>query len=131
MGITFNGVHCQTVGLDVIDKRRPIMAESKDVYIDIPGRSGSIHIPDDSRKDIMIEIDFELESKKGKSFDQSCREVGAYFTTETRERLIFDTDPNYYYMAKVEGGIPTIEQISMFGIFTIEFRCEPFAKEVI
>lgn len=131
MGITFNDVHCKMVGLDVIDKRRPIMPESKDVYIDIPGRNGSIHIPDDSRKDIIIEIDFELEAPKNISFDQACRLVGQYFTTDLRARLIFDEDPGYYYMAKVEGGIPTIEQIARYGIFTIEFRCEPFAKEVI
>lgn len=131
MGITFNGVHCSTVGLDVIDKRRPIMAESKDVYIDIPGRNGSIHIPDDTRKDIYIEIDFELESPKNISFDQSCRLVGQYFTTELRAPLIFDVDPGYYYTAKVEEGISTIEQISKYGIFTVTFRCEPYAKEVV
>lgn len=126
MGLKFNGVDCSTVGLDIINVQRPIMAENKDVYIDIPQKPGSILIPDNTVVDIIIEVEFELEVPQGMTFMNACRAVGAYFSTVERAALVFDDDPDYSYSAKVYEGIPTIERIARYGTFTVKFRALPY-----
>ncbi|ARK23569.1 hypothetical protein SporoP37_01905 [Sporosarcina sp. P37] len=126
MGVSFNGSHCKTVGLDVLDIRRPIMAETKDTYIDIPHKSGSVLIPDGTATDILIEVDFELDAPRGVSFFNACRAVGAWLTTNSRAPLIFDDDPDYTYSAKVDGGVDSMERIARYGTFTVTFRALPY-----
>lgn len=123
-GVTFNGVHCSAVGLEVMDSRRPLFAESKDEYIDVPHKNGSVHIPDNSKRDIEIEIDFFLDKVQGKTFHEACRAVGDWLNTIQRQDLIFDDDPSFVYHGKPVGRVDK-ERIAEYGTFTVVFRCLP------
>ena len=123
-GVTFNGVHCSTYGLEVYDTKRPLLAEFKDTYIDVPHRNGAILVFDTSKKDVIVEVEFLLTPVAGKSYYDACRDIALWLTTAQRERLIFDDDPGYAYKAKVIGNIDR-ERIATFGQFTVQFRCEP------
>jgi predicted phage tail component-like protein len=127
-GITFNGIHSSTYGLDLIASRRPIMPEKKDSYIDIPHKDGSVLIADSSARDIVIEVDFKLRKRSARELFNTCRQIGGiWLTTNERKQLIFDDDPDYYYMAKVSANIE-LEKMVAIGKFTVEFRCLPYPE---
>lgn len=129
-GLSFNGIHSDSLKVEVMNTKRPMMPETKDEYIDIPGRSGSILIPDKSAKDIEVKVDFMFEKNAGENIYEASRRVGAWLSTDGRSPLIFDDDPSYVYMAKVTGNVD-LEAIAMYGEFTIVFRCEPYPRGVI
>lgn len=125
VGVTFNGVHCRTLGLTMTASRRPILPETKDTYIDIPHRNSSILIADKSVGDIFVEVDFTIVEDTTQSLHSKARLVGAWLSTVARKPLVFDDDPAYIYSAKVVSSL-TIEQVTDFesiGDFTVSFRC--------
>lgn len=127
-GITFDGVHSSTFGLIYESSKRPIMPETKDTYIDIPHKDGSILIPDKSAKDITITVNFTLRKESVQELYETARQIGAWLTTTDRVPLIFDDDPDYYYKAKAST-LVTLEQLADFeeiADFTVTFRCEPY-----
>lgn len=132
-GIRFNGIHHTAIpGLNFITSRRPLLPETKDTYIDVPGRSGSILIPDSSLQDVYIEVDFTLIRDTSTQLLDAAQNIATWLITEGRARLIFDDYPSKYYNAKVGSGI-TLEQLLEFeeiAEFTIRFRCEPVMKAV-
>lgn len=132
-GVRFNGIHHTTIsGLNFIASRRPLLPETKDTYIDVPGRSGSILIPDNSLHDIYVEVDFTLVRKNSTQLLDAAQNIAAWLLTTNRARLIFDDYPTKYYNAKVDSAV-TMEQLLEFeeiAEFTIRFRCEPLMKAV-
>lgn len=128
-GVIFNGLHCSKVHLAMLDSRRPLLAETKDTYIDIPFKSGSILVPDNSKLDVMVEVDFLLKPRANVNVYDDCRAIAEWLTTTERKPLIFDDDSGYYYNAKVTGNVDT-ERIVKARTFTVVFRCEPVMKVV-
>lgn len=127
--VTFNGKHCSELNLEVTNTKRPLFAETKDQFVDIPFLDGSFLLPDKSKRDINVEVSFLLNPVQGKSFYDRCRDIAAWLSTDNWSRLIFDDDPNYYYQAKVVSEIG-VEQIVQFGEFTVVFRCKPIMQAV-
>lgn len=124
-GITFNGVHSNTLPLVMLDSRRPLFAQPKDTYVDVPYRSSSIIVPDSSMYDIEVEVDFLLKTPSNSTVYVEARKVAQWLTThQTRKPLIFDDDPDFTYQAKVSSGIP-LEKVVKWGTFTVVFRCAP------
>lgn len=126
-GVKFNGVHCSAIGLDVLDSRRPLLAEPDITFIEIPGKNGAIPISNTEEptfKDIDVEIDFLLEPN-GQNFYDHCRSIGQWLSSVDKKPLIFDDDPTYTYKAIVTNQVD-IDRISSFGQFTVVFRCDPY-----
>lgn len=131
MGLSFNGKHCSSVGLDVLDSRRPLMAEPDITFVEVPGRNGAIVITNTDKptfKDINVEVDFLLEPN-GQSFHTHCREIANWLSTLEKKPLIFDDDLSYTYKAIVTSQID-IERIAGYGEFTVTFRCDPYEVSV-
>lgn len=130
-GIRFNGIHNTSFpGLCFITSRRPLLPETKDTYIDVPGRSGSILIPDKSFRDVYVEVDFTLNASSVNQLITTAQEIADWLITENRAPLVFDDYPTFYYNAKAESGV-TLEQLLDFeeiAEFTVIFRCEPIMK---
>ena len=124
MEITFKGIHCSTVGLEVMDTERPLFGEFGDEFIKLPKVSGDIVISDNSESDIEIRIQFLLTPLPGQSYFDASRAIRTYFKSENKEKLIFDNDPQYAYMAKFVSS-DAIEQIVNEGLFWVTFRCSP------
>lgn len=130
MGLTFNGKHCSDIGLDVLDTRRPLMAEPNITFVEVPGKNGAIVIPNTDKsekptfKDINVEVDFSLEPN-GQKFYEHCRSIVNWLSTLEKKPLIFDDDPNYTYRAISTSQI-NVERIAEYGEFTATFRCDPY-----
>lgn len=120
--ITFKGVHCSTVGLEVMDTERPLFGEFSDEFIKLPEVTGEIVISDNTESDINVRIQFLLTPSKGQSYYDALRNVREYFKSDGKEKLIFDNDPNFAYLAKFTG-TDTIEQIVDEGQFWATFKC--------
>lgn len=131
MGLTFNGKRCSAIGLDVLDTRRPLLAEPDVTFVEVPGKNGAIVITSTDKptfKDITVEVDFLLEPN-GQSFHSHCRSIAEWLATIEKKPLVFDDDPGYTYRAIVTSQI-NIERISQYGEFTVTFRCDPYEVSV-
>lgn len=127
MGLTFNGVHCSTVGVDVADVRRPLLAEPDVTFIEVPGKNGAIVIPNTDKptfKDMNIEVDFHI-LPNNQTFHDQCRSIANWLATIDKKPLIFDDDLGYTYKAIVVSQVDK-EQIARFGEFKVTFRCNPY-----
>lgn len=120
--ITFKGIHCKTVGLEVMDTERPLFGSFSDEFIKLPELTGEIVISDNSESDIDIKIQFLLTPSTNETYYDALRKVRAYFKSVGKEKLIFDNDPNYAYMAKFVSS-DSVEQIVNEGLFWATFRC--------
>lgn len=128
-GLRFNSVHSNTLNLVLTDSSRPLFQETKDTYIDVPHKDGSVLIPDKSKKDTIVTVEFFLKTPDNSTIYNEARNISNWLQTEDRAPLIFDDDPNYTYAAKVNSSI-TLEEITDFehyGEFTVQFRCLPYA----
>ncbi|MFJ7662955.1 distal tail protein Dit [Lysinibacillus sp. NPDC097162] len=122
--ITFKGIHCSRLGLEVMDTERPLFGEFSDSYIKLPKVNGSIVISDNSESDIEIRIQFLLTPLAGKTYYDACRALRGYFKSAQKEHLIFDEDSKYAYMAKFISS-EDFERIVNEGLFWATFRCSP------
>lgn len=123
--LTFNGVRSDTLPIVLLESRRPLFAQPKDTYVDIPFRSGSVLVFDSSYNDIEVEVDFLLKTPVNSNVYVEARKVAAWLTThQTRKPLIFDDDPTFTYQAKVSSSI-NLEKVVEWGTFTVVFRCAP------
>lgn len=127
MGLTFKNIHCSELGLDVADKRIPLLAEPDISFIEIPGKNGAIPIPNTNKpifKDMEIEVHFHI-LPNDQSFNDQCRSIGNWLSDIKKNDLVFDEDPGYTYKAIVTNQVNK-EQISRYGEFTVIFRCDPY-----
>lgn len=120
--VTFNGKRSDSLGLAVLTTSRPLLPENKDEYVEMPCFDGTILIPDKSKRDIVVTIEF-LVRPSSNLFDV-CRSVAAWLDTDDRAPLIFQDDPSFAYQAKVSGNVE-MEKIARMGKFEVQFRCLP------
>lgn len=123
-GVTFNNVHCSEVGIELSDSSRPLLAESKSDFIEIPHKQGDVVVHDDTKKDITVTCMFIILDT-GIPFHDHIRQIRDWLTTRRKVKLIFDDDPNYYYKAIAKTAV-TYEQIAKYGEFTVNFTCDAY-----
>lgn len=131
MGLTFKEIHCSTLGLDVADKRIPLLAEPDITFIEVPGKNGAIPIPNTDTvkfKDMEIEVDFHI-LPNNQTFNEQCRSIAAWLADIKKNPLVFDDDLGYTYQAIVTNQVNK-EQISRYGEFTVIFRCDPLEVNI-
>lgn len=121
-GLTFNGVHSSLFKLAILKTSRPLLPENKDKYIDVPHKDGSLLVPDNSKKDVTIEVEFLI--KDSENIYRDARNIAAWLSTVERKKLIFDDDLNHAYIGKVINNIE-LEKVVRFGKFSVQFRCLP------
>lgn len=129
-GLTFNNQHCSALGLELLDSSRPLLAETKDTFVEIPHKSGSILISDNSLRDIEVIATFYLEAFQNENFHDACRRIADWLHVDTWKPLIFDDDPHYFYKAKPIGLIDREQIATNNGEFTVTFRCHPIMEVV-
>lgn len=105
-------------------KKRPILPESNDSYIQIPGRRGSILYPQGPH-DRYIELDCAYVGEDLPDIRAKAREIAAWLHTTDRAILSFDDEPDKYYRGKLAGEVD-LDHIGKMAQFALVFRCEPF-----
>jgi len=128
-GFTLNGQHCSVLGIIMESKTLPILTKSKDVYIDIPGRDGS-YLFKGALSDAVIPILCGIKTANAIALMAAKRQIAAWVFSKEKVRLIFDDEPDKFYLVKYDGEIG-LEKMTAQGMgkFTLIFRCEPFAYD--
>lgn len=123
-GLTFKNIHSSSFGLAMRSRRRQMLPSNANVHVDVPGRDGSLFVSS-SVRDRFIEVEFfyigDMRNRRLKA-----RELAAWLYSRKRERLIFDDEPDKFYLAEVSQEI-NLEDSFSTSEFTVVFRCEPFA----
>jgi predicted phage tail component-like protein len=104
---------------------RTVLPAPNDIYLQIPNKNGS-YLFSRGSLDRIIKVDCSIFANSLPGLRSTVRQIAAWLYTRQRVQLVFDDEPDLYYMAKIEGGIG-LEQITTDGMFTLIFRCEPFA----
>lgn len=128
-GLKYKNIHSYTThGLIMLSKNRTLLPATSDEYADIPGRDGSILFPG-SMKDRNLEVEFSTSTKTLPELRQLARQIAAWLYSTRTAALIFDDEPDLYYMAKVANQLD-LEQTVAMGRFSVQFRCEPLAYSI-
>jgi predicted phage tail component-like protein len=129
-GLTFNGRHSSEFGLVMFSRNRPILPEPKLVAEDIPGMDGEYDFsaanPDGEvkYKPRMIDIDFTLKEREPRKLRVRANQIAAWLACG-EQILIFDDEPDKFYLAMVANKLDLDNQILSIKKFTVHFKCRP------
>lgn len=122
-GFSFRGVHSGKFGICTQDMSRIILPPRRDGKIIIPGRSGYYDGVDGNVYDERTEIiHCSFKCPSGETVPGVCREI-AYWLSGTG-RLIYDKEPDKYYVARISGGPPMVQHLK-YGEFDLTWICNP------
>lgn len=124
-GFTFNGKHCSVFNVIMRSKNRQLLPATNDGYVQVPGRHGSIHIPQ-GLQDRTIVLECAFNNQSITDMRTKAREIASWLYAREKKALVFDDEPNVYYVGKCSSGID-LDHKAKLGMFTLTFRCEPFA----
>lgn len=129
-GLTFNGRHSSEFGLVMFSRNRPILPEPKIVAEDLPGVDGEYDFsavnPDGEvkYKPRMQDIDFTLKERNPTRLRVKANQIAAWLACG-EQILIFDDEPDKFYLAMVANKLDLDNQILSIKKFTVHFKCRP------
>lgn len=132
MGLTFNSVHSDTLGLVMFSKNRPILPEPKIIAEELPGADGDYDystVNPDGRvkyKPVIYEIEFSFADKSMANVRTKAHAVAAWLACGEKA-LSFDDDSGKYWLAKVVNKLDLENQMIALRKFTVQFKCQPYA----
>ena len=123
-GLTFNGVHSDTLGLVMKTVQRSAGAPVRQKEIVIPGRDGAFVFPYKKRDNKTHIAKFTYSAASMADIRQKERQIGAWLSAQEAP-LIFDDEPDIAYLATAYAEIIPTEDGFARSV-DIEFVCQPF-----
>lgn len=128
-GLTFKGLHCYNdFGLYMRSEDRALLPALRRKEIVVPGRHGTYDFEDDTYDKRIISVKFTHVEQNLTALRLKARKIATWLSS--KGVLIFDDEPDKYYIAKVYSNI-SIADIAMFAEFSIQFECQPFAISIV
>ena len=118
----FRNIDSRELGLYMERCPERISPKRRDENITIPGRHGNLTITDDAFETYIRSAEFIVKDEK--KIDEIC----AHF--KGSGWLIFDTEPDRKYKARVANQIEFSHVIRHFKRFIVEFEVQPFGYDV-
>ena len=126
-GFTLNSQHSSILGVIMATKGVPVLTGSNDVYLQVPGRDGSYLIPRELA-DGAIVIECGIKTANAIALMTVKRQIAAWVFSRGKVQLIFDDEPDKFYLVKYVGEIGLSKMTAPgMGQFKLVFRCEPYA----
>jgi len=126
-GFTLKGQHCSELGIAMETKTLPVLANPDDIYVQAPGRDGS-YLFARELTDSTITILCGLLASDTTGLMTIKRQIAAWVYSEQKIQLVFDDEPDKFYLVKYNGAILMDQtKTSRLGTFTLVFRCDPMA----
>jgi len=128
LGYTFNNTHSindHGVRMLVEGMSTQILPARRDQFVEMPGMDGSYLFPG-PLSDRIITRKCVVNESSPMALRTKARQIAAWLNTSTWAQLIFDDEPDVYYLAKVVNEIEE-EQIISLGAFAVQWRCSPLA----
>lgn len=120
----FDGVKSTDKDIVLLDYRPLLLPQNKRVFVDIPGRDGSIVTGSDAKNDIEILANCAVVGENEADMLEKVRQAKPWLFK--RGKLSFWDEPGRYYVGEVIRQTPITRKIS-WGEFDLYFRCEPIA----
>lgn len=127
-GFTFDGQHSDDFDLNVLGIRRTALPTSRDVFVEVPGRPGSYHFPEEPGDRAIVAL-VGVEADDGPDLVDRVRDVAHWVKTSSRRVLLLDEDPDNYLMAVVVNP-GDVDNLLDLGRWEIEFSCGPHVYSV-
>lgn len=122
----FNNKYASEFGVYAVNRPAIVAAEKNIELIEVPGRSGSITLDDETFKDIEIDINCNFKVKKAEDFGKKSRMIKSWLNAEIDNKLVFNDDLDFCRLVK-KVTISNFERESKYiGTFEINFICSPF-----
>lgn len=105
---------------------RPILPELKKREIAVSGMHGTLDFGGNTYQNRIISVMLHFVGKSENQLRLNARNIAAWLSSSTYEKLTFDDEPDKYYLARVYGALD-LNQLVTMGIITVQFECLPFA----
>lgn len=123
-GFSLDSINCSVHNIYMMSKKTSLVPLSTNTFMKIPRRDGS-YFSAGELNDIKITISCAVLDMDA----SAVREIAAWLYSKDQQILIFDEEPDKYYIAKIDGDID-LDPVAGVAEFSIVFRCEPFAYGV-
>lgn len=130
-GVTFGDKHCERDwGIFLMPRPSISPPSAKTVFVELPGGNGQLDLSDSLTGDIAydtrtIQCHFLVKPPSSR-WSAVYSEVMDYLHGK-RMKIVFDEDPNYYYVGRVE--VNQWESDRANSTLTIDATCDPFKYE--
>lgn len=101
-----------------------LIPRSKRVYINIPGKDGSIPAGSDAKEDVFTNLHCAIIGDNELDVMQKLRQIKPWLSK--RGKLSFWDEPDKYYMAELDTSIHSVKRTT-WDEFTLTVRCHPIA----
>lgn len=129
IGFEFNGVHSSMHGIVIKSINRSILPGMIKKEIQIPGRHGVYDFSDNTYDNRIINVAISYIGSSINDLRLNARNISAWLSQQTYCKLIFDDEPDKYYMAKLYSNVG-LENFLRYGKSTIQLECQPHAMLV-
>lgn len=130
INLSYKGISSSTYGLFLKSVDRSLFPELMPRILEIPGRHGVMDFYENRYSVRLIKISFTLVKTTLVELRTEARNIASWLNSDEWERLIFDDEPDKFYLARVYDSI-SLNNVLSTGEFNITFYCQPFAYSVI
>lgn len=132
---TFNGKHSfADMGLCTSLVSRPLFAEPKTAYEDLPATDGELDFSLLNPRGrlcfkpriIELECHFSSDIESTADYYEKMSSIASWLAVGEKKTLIFDDEPNAVYYATAANLFNTERITDYSGTFPLVFRCDPF-----
>lgn len=101
---TFDGIHVRDMGIRATGKKeRSVLPPIEPITLDVPGRAGEYYHASKLRPRV-FDVPLAYTGPTPEDTQELIRQIAAWLSPERGEReLVFDDDPDRYYIAVVSG----------------------------
>ena len=127
IGFEYNSLHSYN-GFNIIAKsvNRPLLPALNKREIAIPGKQGTYDFSENTYANRIISVLIQYVGSSFNDLRLRARDIAAWLSQTSYKELIFDDEPDKYYLAKIYGDVG-LENFFRLGKATINFECQPFA----
>ncbi len=126
----FNERHGSEFKLFFKSLSRPVLPELRKRELTVPGKSGVYSFKSKAHEKRIVSGQIQYVGSNLSDLRVWARSIAQWLYTEDYARLIFDDEPDKYYMAKVYSEVP-LESLYSLGSANIVFECQPYAQYVL
>lgn len=126
LGFRYNGIHSDTYSLVMKSIDRPLLPPLRKRDLTIPGRHGSYDFSGNTYDNRILSMEISYLGNSISALRSRAREISAWLSQTENKQLIFDDEPEKYYLAKIYDAI-SFENLFLIGKTTLGFECQPFA----
>ena len=123
---TYKGIRSRDMHLRVLNDIT-FTSPTRDVKVmQIPGRDGDLIMDNGRFESVIRSVPCRLEAPTGTDVEELISQINNWLIDDAGfQTFTWDNDPDFRYLARVEGNVVSQRLLSHFGNATIRFRLHP------